>query len=53
MESDYTLISLVIAAILLVYVTVAAVVALRRGDGFGKTANTWGRRLLDIVFGIG
>jgi hypothetical protein len=53
MESLYVLISLVIAAMLLVWITVAAVISLRRGDSLGETLKTWGRGLVDIISGIG
>jgi len=47
------LLFLLIAAIIAIGATVAAVVALRRGEGFGKTLKTWIARVIDAISGIG
>jgi len=48
-----TLLFLLIAAIFAIGATVAAVVALRRGEGLGKTLKTWIARVIDAISGIG
>ena len=49
----YVLISLVLAAVLFVWMTFAAIVALRKGERFGKTLWAWARGLVDIITGFG
>jgi cytochrome bd-type quinol oxidase subunit 1 len=43
----------VIAIGLVITFTVSAILAVRRGERFWKTLETWFTRLFDIVFGLG
>jgi hypothetical protein len=51
-ESLYVPIELSLAAIALVWITVIAIIAMRRGDGSGKTLKVWARRFVEIIFGL-
>ena len=44
---------LLIAATLVIGSTIAAVIALRKGEDLGKTLKTWLTRLFDAICGIG
>ena len=47
------LLLLLIAAIFAIGATVAAIVALRRGERLGKTLKTWITRIVDAISGAG
>jgi hypothetical protein len=52
MESLEVAIVLGLGAILLVAITVRAIIALRKGQPFGKTLKAWARDLVVIIAGL-
>jgi len=52
-ESLHVPIVLGLAAIALGWITVTAIAALRKGNGFGTTLKAWARGLVEIISNLG
>ena len=53
MDATFTGVMLVIAVAFAIGATFLAIVALFRGEGIGNTFNTWIRRVIDALTGVG